>query len=747
MEENNNLGNNTNGSLYGSSLYGTEPQPETTDQSSVYGQPQPVETKPEQPQPIAETAPEQPQPLAETAPEQPQPIAETAPEQPQPLAETAPEQPVQEAVPEPKQPQEPLPVSVQPQPVAETAPEQPQPLAETAQATEQPKEPPVPVSLEKTPNGEQPQAGAPYQPMGGQPQNGGQQGFYGQPVFPNQPNGYQPNYNGQPMGGNPAGGNPVNGYPPNYNGQQMNPNYPMNGYQPNYNGQQILPCAQPKKRRTGLIIGLAVGTAVVVMGAAGILLSKSFMGGGAKQQFTKGMINFSNEMAAYSSGISQDIDIVALQKLSDEKPMHANIDLSFTDPEASGSFDNVSVEIDAVSDAKNKQEKFDVKVGTYGFDMDLGSVVADDNTLYFSSPLILQDDVYSLDLTNLGKDFNSSAWAELLETTIPEDGNYTLFDDDNDSAGIDAAHALELGKIFEKYSKGVNDACTYTLIKEKREFPYGGELAAFGGVQVTADKDAVNAALENIKNDILSSDFYTDYLEQYKPMYGSAVDDYKEELDTAMEMIFGMRYEQDPVFQFYLDKKGRIINISTPEDIAVSSQYSNVESIAVDIDFGGDERALDSIEGGIYIQAGGEILYLGISRTAYVTEDFYSEDLTIRLQSDSRDDDITFYYGNDWGYADKSYDMKVLIEASGETMALTADGSFENIVKGEGYTFRVNNGALTMDDEDLLLMSGVISIEPADSGDISIPENAIDVLKMSRQDIMGVIYNAVYSLQ
>ena len=66
LEENNNLGNNTNGSLYGSSLYGTEPQPETTDQSSVYGQPQPVDIKPEQPQPVAETAPEQPQPLAET---------------------------------------------------------------------------------------------------------------------------------------------------------------------------------------------------------------------------------------------------------------------------------------------------------------------------------------------------------------------------------------------------------------------------------------------------------------------------------------------------------------------------------------------------------------------------------------------------------------------------------------------------------------------------------------------------------
>lgn len=43
MEENNNLENNANGSLYGGGAYGTEPQPESTEQSSVYGTPQPVQ--------------------------------------------------------------------------------------------------------------------------------------------------------------------------------------------------------------------------------------------------------------------------------------------------------------------------------------------------------------------------------------------------------------------------------------------------------------------------------------------------------------------------------------------------------------------------------------------------------------------------------------------------------------------------------------------------------------------------------
>ncbi len=711
VEENNNLENNANGSLYGGGAYGTEPQPESTEQSSVYGTPQPVQ---------------------ETA---------AVPEQLQPSQETA-------AVPEQAQ-----------------APQEAEPVSAPAQS----EEPMAAVSLEKPAKPEQPQSGQSYQLTDGQPLNGGQQGFYGQPLSgtqqdpgawngsgqqmpSSQPNGYQPNYNGQPMGGNPANGYPVNGnptggYQPNYNGQPVNPNYAMNGYQPNYTMQQAVPYAQPKKRKTGLIIGISVAAVLVVAVSAGVVLSKSLFGGGAKQQLAKGMLNMTKEMEAYSGSISKEIDIDALQKLTFQKPMHTNIDLSFTDPSASGSFDNISLEIDSISDIKNKRGKYDVNLGTYGFDMELGSIVADNNTLYISSPLIFKEDVYSLDVTNLGRDFNNSAWAELFDTTLPEDTTYALFDYETDSAGTDAADVTELGKIIRKYSQDTQGAFKYTVIKEKREFPYGGALAEFGGVQVTADKDAVNASIESVKNDILSSDFYADYLERYRTMYGSGFDEYKKEFDTAIEQIFGMRYEQDPVLNFYLDKKGRIINISTAEDIVVSSQYTDVDSIAVDIDFGGDERTLDSIEGGIYMQAGGEILYLGISRTAYVTEDFYNEDLTIRLQSDSSEDDITFYYGNDWGYDDKTYDMTISIEASGETLALTADGSLEDVVKGERYTFRVDNAALTIDDEELLLMRGVVSMEPAEDSKVDVPENAIDILKMSREDISEALYKALYSFQ
>ena len=66
--------------------------------------------------------------------------------------------------------------------------------------------------------------------------------------------------------------------------------------------------------------------------------------------------------------------------------------------------------------------------------------------------------------------------------------------------------------------------------------------------------------------------------------------------------------------------------------MAVSGEYSGVDSVAVDIDFSGSERALDLIDGGVYLQAGEEIIFMGISRDAEITDEYYSEDLTFSIQ-------------------------------------------------------------------------------------------------------------------
>ncbi len=58
--------------------------------------------------------------------------------------------------------------------------------------------------------------------------------------------------------------------------------------------------------------------------------------------------------------------------------------------------------------------EYAVSAGTYGIDMSIGNIVAADNTLYITVPIVFKDKIYSIDLSNLGKDFNNSAWSELL---------------------------------------------------------------------------------------------------------------------------------------------------------------------------------------------------------------------------------------------------------------------------------------------------------------------------------------------
>ena len=186
------------------------------------------------------------------------------------------------------------------------------------------------------------------QPMGynGQPMNGNPSGFYGQPMN-GQPMGYngqsmngqQMGYNGQPMNGNPSGfyGQPNIQNPPNYQ-QGFMPIQPQN----------------PKKGKTGLVIGIVAAVVVLVI-AAGILISKSSLfGGNAKKRLNEGMVKMVQEMAVYNSAISEDIGLVELAKLKKESPIHTNMDLSFTDPTASGSLDNIGIEIDSITDFKNK---------------------------------------------------------------------------------------------------------------------------------------------------------------------------------------------------------------------------------------------------------------------------------------------------------------------------------------------------------------------------------------------------------
>lgn len=529
----------------------------------------------------------------------------------------------------------------------------------------------------------------------------------------------QPNYNNQP----------INGSQPNYNNQPMNGGYGPIQVPPPVQGA---PSPKPKKGKASIVVGVLCAAAVVLVIAAGVLIAKSFLGGDPRQQLVKGFANMAKEMIAYQSPLTRDIGPEELSQLKNTKPIHTNFDLSFTDPSASGYFTNIDIEVDAVLDYMQKMAAFRLGAGTYGFSMDIGELVAADNTLYVSAPMLFKE-VYSLELTNLGRDFNQSVWSDLLGQTLPEDYSLTLFSDIEQS--VDSEQSVEkdaLQKIFSRKNGISEDAVQYEIIKQKKE-------STNGGVRVTINKDAYNKAMEAMRDEFLASDYYANLVKGYAMSYAEDFDEFEEYMEEVVETVFSLRFEQDFVLDFYLDKKGRIVNISTPEDIAVSSVYTELDFLAVDIDFTGTERTLDSIEGGIYMQSGDEIVYMGVSRTTDITADGYHEDLTLCMESDRDDEQITFRYKNDWGYSDRTFNMEMILEVPDSSIEISADGSFTDIVRGEGYTLRIDHSAVTVDDEDLLLMTGTVMTEPADDV-IEVPDDALNILDMSKSDIIKLLY-------
>ena len=615
-------------------------------------------------------------------------------------------------------PTEPVPDSQEPAPVQLSKPTE---TASNPQGT-------VPVQLTKpTESTSNPQGAVP--PI---PQPPMQQGTV--PPQPWQPSPMQQGQQGQP--GNGQFG---------YYGQPINGGQPSQG-QMGFGSMQVPPQVQgapsgkPKKGAAGLVVGMLCAAAVIIVIVVGALAAKALLGGNSpEKQLAKGMANMTKEMMAYQSSIAGDIGLDALYELADTKPVHTNMNFSFTDPNSTGSFSSVNMKLDSLTDYSKKMAEYGLDVGMYGFNMNVGNIIAADNTLYVSVPLVFQDDVYSLELTNLGRDFNNSAWSSFLDETLPEDYSMTLFEDRIEKLDENS----DLFGIFQKQGEVDADSMKVETIGQTREFTIDGTTAEYGGVRVTINKDVYNEAVEAMRTDVFASDAYDAYMKNYQIMYGDDYDRFKQEVDQVINQMFGIRFEQDVVFDFFLDQQGRIINMSTPEDIAVSGQDSDIESFAVDINFAGTERTLDSIDGGIYVKVGDEILYLGISRTASITQEYYKENLTLCMQENNSDDEFTFWYANEWGYDDKSFDLQMSLDGSYWSLGVSADGAFTDITEGESFTLRIDHGAVTMDGEDMLLMTGSIGVEPGEN-EIEVPDHAINVLEMSESDIEDLFYGMLY---
>ncbi len=519
------------------------------------------------------------------------------------------------------------------------------------------------------------------------------------------------------------------GIQPSY--QSPVPGTPMNGGAiPNGNMQY----QKPKKNKAGLVIAIIAALVVVAIVLVIYMISKGgLFGSKPEKMLQKGVENMTTEMTSYSTDIAEEIGLSELKELFEEEAAHTNVNFVVSSPEYDG-IENIGIEVDAITDKKNKQAKYSLSFGQSGMDISLGDIIAADNKLFLSIPLLFEE-VYSVDVTNLGEDFNASAWAEYFETELPQDYGFELF-----AKTTEDEYSTELTEIVEKYKDLTDDIVTYSINKEAKEINVNDELGSYTGITITYNKDELNELIKGFKDDFMDSEYYNAVLDQYSAMYSAEqATEYQDMYNEIWETILGIEFEQDFDINVYFDKNGRIVNICTNDMVEVSG--TDVTGLSMDFTFKGAERTMDDIEGSLGIETEEGISTILVNRFGTSDEENYIEYIDVMFYDISEGNEVGFTYENFWDKEDNSFDMSISIDVDGEELYLDATGYYKDITSGESYTIQVDNATFGLDDTELLNMTGAIISETTDE-EIEVPKDAIDILDMDKSEINSLIGGA-----
>lgn len=498
-----------------------------------------------------------------------------------------------------------------------------------------------------------------------------------------------------------------------------------------------VPPAQPaadggKKKGKGALIAIIAVLVILLLAVGGILIYK-MVGGNPKARLTKGLNNLAKELDSYGNPLEDEIDFTTITQkmLTEAYTMDIKLDVSV--PDSDSMMDTVGVDITSNSDIPNKLMEAEMKASVANIELLKMNMTADDNMLYVSLPDFLKD-TYAVDTETLGKDYNASAWAEILGMEVDDSLSFDLFAEAKKAEVDDTLLADEIAEIAGTMT--VEDSGNVVEIER------GGKTIRCDGVKVTLNKDALNAFLDALFDAVLESDYMQSLLQQELIIRQDGYDGYMDEADLEnmlreeFQEAFSVRFKSDVELCFYMDGKNRIVNIATPSRIKLKD--SMVTSIGFSLVFSGTDRVLDDVSGTVKMSSEEREVKMEIERTAKLTKDAYENEFALKLTNDAGID-MGLKYSADWDLEDKSYKMALALEEEeGDSLSFLMKGDFTDIEKGKSVKMNIGELSLSEDDEKMLGVSGYLFWEPFD-GEMKAPKDAVDLLGMSETEIEDAI--------
>lgn len=492
---------------------------------------------------------------------------------------------------------------------------------------------------------------------------------------------------------------------------------------------------QNKKRRNiGIIAGVVVVLLIAGISAALIVLNQP------KVRLARGISKMSKELTAYSSPAAKQINKSLLQKNTMKGPYTLKIDMTATFPE-NDTLSMLNMDLEAGCDNEVRQANIDFNLGAYQMNLVNGTIMVDDNTMYVSVPKLLND-TYRLQLDTLGADYNASAWKDQLGFKVDSDVSIDFFTRED----ADYTDMEELMDALSEDAQTLKDTIVVQKASDKASIKTSNKSMQCSGVNITIPKDAMNVFLNSFQEKFMASSMYqqgiTKLIEQSSIAY-LLEDDIRELVDGQVEDALDIRCMNDISLNLYMDSKGRIVRIMTPQ--AIECKDSQIKSMELSADLAGTDRTLDVIEAACKLNTVNGTETYSISRDASVTDEEYKEDITLDVVGTDNMTALTMRYKNTWKLDTLAFDGRIELESGDEKYKLSADGSYKDIVEGQSYTLDLDTASLEVDDKALMRIAGTFGIEQG-MGEVEIPQDSIDLMQMDSTSIYQMFYQMLTAL-
>lgn len=492
---------------------------------------------------------------------------------------------------------------------------------------------------------------------------------------------------------------------------------------------------QNKKRRNiGIIAGVVVVLLITGISAALIVLNQP------KVRLERGISKMSKELAAYSNPAAKQINRSLLQENTMKEPYTLKIDMTATFPE-NDTLSMLNMDLEAGCDNEVRQANIDFNLGAYQMNLVNGTIMVDDNTMYVNVPKLLND-TYRLQLDTLGADYNASAWKDQLGFKVDSDVSIDFFTRED----ADYTDMEELMDALSEDAQTLKDTIVVQKASDKASIKTSNKSMQCSGVNITIPKDAMNVFLNSFQEKFMASSMYqqgiTKLIEQSSIAY-LLEDDIRELVDGQVEDALDIRCMNDISLNLYMDSKGRIVRIMTPQ--AIECKDSQIKSMELSADLAGTDRTLDVIEAACKLNTVNGTETYSISRDASVTDEEYKEDLTLDVVGTDNMTALTMRYKNTWKLDTLAFDGRIELESGDEKYKLSADGSYKDIVEGQSYTLDLDTASLEVDDKALMRIAGTFGIEQG-MGEVEIPQDSIDLMQMDSTSIYQMFYQMLTSL-